>query len=311
MIIYFSKINLVTTELFKIYEDISTLNKVKNSILSYVRSGVSYKIDENVLNENGQVHQTSTYYKLSIGTKRDNTIAGVIYKETILYYKKVNDNTNEIESHTIPTIEDIKFYYDVEHEIVGFHTRNRFGYKEFNIAFSELINLCMKENNLELRFEANLYNEGMGIEEVENELKKIKNIKKLTFHFKAPNPADDHMLDALQSGLDDMVGQMAEANANGVSVIFDSNGKVGLNVDSDEIKRNIRRIGFLHSSIDDKLATKHGYASVKAVDQNGKIFTTEEHKPIKREVVNELEFIDACKDTIINILLVRKDTKNV
>ncbi len=306
MIIYFSKINLVTTDLFDIYEDSTVLNRVKNSILSYVRSGVSYKVEDNTFDENGQIHQTSTYYKLSIGMKREDTIAGVIYKETRLFYKKVNDSTNEIESHTIPTIEDIKFYYDVEREIVGFHTRNRFGYKEFNTAFSELINLCMKENDLELRFEANLYNEGMGIEEIESELKEIKNIKKLTFQFRAPNPADDYMLDALQNGLDDMVEQMEKANATGVSVIFDSNGKAGLNVESDEIKRNIRRIGFLHSGIDDKSATKHGYASVKAIDRNGKIFTTEEHKPIKREIVNEFEFVEACKDTILNILLRKK-----
>lgn len=96
---------------------------------------------------------------------------------------------------------------------------------------------------------------------------------------------------------------MEDANANGVSVIFDSNGKVGLNVESEEIKRNIRRIGSLHSGIDDKSATKHGYASVRAIDKSGKIFTTEEHKPIKREISNELEFVEACKDTIINILL--------
>ncbi len=183
MIIYFSKINLVTTELFDVYEDKTVLNRVKDSILSYVRSGISYKVEENRINENGQIHQTSTNYKLSIGTKRANTIAGVIYKETILYYKKVNNDTNEIESHTIPTIEDIQFFYDVEHETVGFHTRNRFGYREFNVAFAELINLCMKENNIELYFEANLYNEGMGIEEIESELKKNKEYKKVNISF--------------------------------------------------------------------------------------------------------------------------------
>ena len=107
----------------------------------------------------------------------------IIYKETILYYKKVNNDTNEIESHTIPTIEDIQFFYDVEHETVGFHTRNRFGYREFNVAFAELINLCMKENNIELYFEANLYNEGMGIEEIESELKKNKEYKKVNISF--------------------------------------------------------------------------------------------------------------------------------
>lgn len=154
-----------------------------------------------------------------------------------MYYKKVNNDTDEIESHTIPTIEDIRFYYDVEHEIIGFHTRNRFGFREFNTAISQLLNSCMEENNLDFRFQADLCNEGMDINEIEAELKNIHNIKRLTFQFKAPNPADDDMLDDLQNGLNDTVEQMAAANANGMSVIFDSYGKVGLNVESEEIKK--------------------------------------------------------------------------
>ncbi len=306
MIIYFSKINLTSTDIFEAYKNNDILNHIKNCIISYVRTGVVYITEDNILDEDGQLRHTSTKYNLFIGTKREGTISGVIYKETKLYYKKVNSDTDEIESHTIPTIEDIKFYYDVEHEIIGFHTRNRFGFREFNTAISQLLNKCMEENNLDFRFQADLYNEGLDIEEIETELKKIRNIKRLTFQFKAPNPADDDMLEELQKGLDDTVEQLEKANANGMSIIFDSYGKVGLNIESDEIKKNIRRIGQIHSGISDKTATKHGYASVKAISRNGKIFTTEEHKPIKREIVNDLEFIDACKDTILSILTNKK-----
>ena len=306
MIIYFSKINLATTDLFDVYKDSTILNEIKSSIISFIRSGVIYKTEDNVFDKDGQLHKISTKYKLTIGEKRTNAVSGVIYKETKLYYKKVNNDTDEIESHTIPTIEDIRFYYDVEHEIIGFHTRNRFGFREFNTAISQLLNSCMEENNLDFRFQADLCNEGMDINEIEAELKNIHNIKRLTFQFKAPNPADDDMLDDLQNGLNDTVEQMAAANANGMSVIFDSYGKVGLNVESEEIKKNIRRIGRIHSSIDDKTAIKNGYASVKAISRSGKIFTTEEQKPIKREIFKDLEFIDACKDTILSILTNKK-----
>lgn len=301
MIIYFSKVNLCAVELYESYKREQLYYEMKKSITSFLKSGIIYKTTESYIGHDGQNHYIDTDYKLFLKNKDDGYIYGVIYKEARVWYKEVNTQTGEIEAKTRPTIEDIQFCYDINRELVGFHTRNRFGYKEFNKAFTEIINLSLEQNNIEYRVEISLYNEGMGIEEIEIELKKIPNIKKLIFSYKAPNPADDNMLDDLSNGLDNALEQMEEANANGMSVIFDSNGKVGLNVESKEIKKNITRIGSLHSSISARMATRNGYASVKAIDKKGKIYTTEDQKPVKREILNEMEFINACKDTIISI----------
>lgn len=301
MIIYFSKVNLESTELFDVYKGAEVLNDVRISILSYLKNNAVYKVNSSYLDGEGQSHDVSTEYRIAIRKKEDNCIYGVIYKETYLLYKRMNQVTGEIEPKSVPTIEDIQFYYDLTKEIVGFHTRNRFGHREFNTAFAEILNKCMQDNKKSYCFSLGLYNEGMEIEEIEKELKNIGSIKKLTFNFRAPNPADDKMLDDLEEGLDRTVDQMKKANANGMSVIFDSNGKVGLNVESEEIKKNIGRIGGIHSKISAKDAIKNGYASVKAISKSGKIYTTEEQKPVKREIINEMEFLDACKDTIISI----------
>lgn len=306
MIIYFSKINLTTTKLFELYKDETVHQDMIKSILSFMRNGVTYKIVDPYIDENDEIKEIITNYKLSLGMKNEEYISGVIYKDTRILCKKVNEQTQKIETYTVPTIEDVKFYFDVIHEIVGFHTRSRFGFQEFNQAFAEILNQCMKENKLELRFELSLYNEGMNIEEISEELRKISNIKKLIFNFKLPNPADDNMLDELRDNMSDLTEEMKDANAHSMSVIFDSNGDIGLNVGAKEIQTNISKVGTINQGISDKLAIQNGYASVKAITKTGKIFTTEEKKPIKREIYDEENFFEACRDTIRGIFINRR-----
>ena len=111
------------------------------------------------------------------------------------------------------------------------------------------------------------------------------------------------MLDNLNAGLTNTAELMEEANANAMSVIFDSNGTIGLNIDSEEIRENIKRVGNLSKGISDKEAIKNGYVRVEATSKDGKRYTTEECKPIKRETIGETaeEFFLACRDTILNI----------
>lgn len=307
MIIYFSKINLCTVELFNAYKEENIYKDLRSSIASYLKTGIIFKTVETYIGADGQIHNDDTLYRMSLHEKEEDHIWGVIYKEAHVWYKEINPKTGEIESKTRPTIEDVQFYYDITREIVGFHTRNRFGYQEFNHAFEEMINSSLLENDKEYKISVSLYNEGLEIGEIEQQLKEIKNIKRLIFNFKVPNPADDDMLDDLSEGLDNALEQMEEANANSMSVIFDSSGRtLGLNVDSQEIKNNIQRIGRIHSKVSGKDAIKNGYATVKAIDKHGKIYTTEERKPIKREIMNELEFVSACKETIIGLFSSRK-----
>lgn len=266
-----------------------------------LRDEAKYKIEDYYIDEKKEQHDISTEYKMRIRKKTDEYVYGVLYKDAKIYSKIENKETGEIESKIVPTIEDISFYFDFTKEMVGFHTRNRFGYQEFNTVFENILNSGIRELKQDFVFELSLYTEGVNIAEIENTLKEMGNIRQLIFNFKIPNPSDDNMLDKLEEGLDDTVEQLERANAHGMSVIFDSDGKVGLNVESDEIKKNIKRIGRIHSSIQDEKATKNGYASVKAIGRDGKIYTTEEEKPIKRAIEHEWEFLDACVDTIKNI----------
>lgn len=298
MILYFSKINMNSTELFDVYKDKGKLFYIRGLLLQALKDNTIYTDEKFYYDEDKVRHDVSTIYKMRIKEKTDTVVHGIIYKNAKIYSKEENKSTGELKSKIVPTIEDVKFYFDVTKEIVGFHTRNRFGYQEFNIVFENLLNAGMKEMNQEFSFSVSLYNEGVDINEIENKLKEINNIKRLIFDFKLPNPSDDNLLSKLEEGLDDTLEQLETANAHCMSVIFDSDGKIGLNIDSEEIQKNIIRIGKLHSAISDKKATKNNYASVKAIGKNGKIYSTEEEKPIKRAIDHESEFLWACADTI-------------
>jgi len=290
MIIYFSKLNLESVELLEMYQNDEVLGKIRKSIVAFLKTGITYEIENSFIDEFGEVHKVITNYRLVTGIRTDDYIVGVIYKRTTLHYKEINEQTGEIEPRTIPTVEDVRFYFDINREIVGFHTRNRFGYQDFNTAFSGIVNMAMENNESPLRFSASLYNEGLSIKAIEQELKNISNIERLEFKFKLPNPADDHMIENLRKKLTDTVEELEEANAHAMSVIFDSDGGIGLNIEAGEIQKNISRVDNISSGISDEEAIQNGYAFVKATAKNGKIYTTEEHKPIKRLIAdNESE----------------------
>lgn len=307
MIIYFSKINLDSVELLQMYKNKELLLEMKKAVASFLKSGIVYEVEQLCKDESGETHLVNTKYRISVGAKTEEYISGVLYKTTHIYYKTLNELTGKTESHTQPTVEDIRFYYDISREIVGFHTRNRFGYQEFNEAFKGILNSCMAANDLDYRFLLDLCTEGLAIEEIKDELKKIKNIKKLEFLYKLPNPADDYMLDNLNEQLTDMVEELEESNANTMSVVFDSNGNVrgtGLNLDSPQIQKNFDRVASFTKGINSSDATKNGYIRIQATGRDGKKYTTDEEKPIKREVTDDSEdnFFFACRDTIRNII---------
>ena len=188
------------------YSDDKMRDGIIKSILSFMHNGAVFKTTNSYIDEDGIDNEIVTNYTLHLGMKKETYITGVVYKETRVLCKRVEGD--KIITYTVPTIEDVKFYFDVVHEIVGFHTRIRFGFQEFNRAFSGILNQCMEDNKSELRFEASLYNEGMNIKEITSELKKISNIKKLQFNFRIPNPSDDNMREDLGKKLTDLTEDM-------------------------------------------------------------------------------------------------------
>lgn len=52
------------------------------------------------------------------------------------------------------------------------------------------------------------------------------------------------------------------------------------------------------------MATKNGYIRIQATGKDGKKYTTDEEKPIKREINDDSEdnFFLACRDTILGFI---------
>ncbi|MCP1103764.1 hypothetical protein M2454_003094 [Aequitasia blattaphilus] len=306
MVIFFAKLNLESVELLNMYGEEAAFDKMRASILAFLKHNRNYEIEEFKKDENGNKYPVKTNFRLMIGTKKDDHIIGRIIKSTRLFYKDLNATTNELESHSVPTMEEVTFYYDANREMVAFHTRLRFGRSEFIDAFEALVNQCMEENESPLRFTVNLYNEGMDIKEIEKELDEIKNIKELKFKFRLPNPADDIMLEEIRERVTDVAEQLKEANAHTMSTVFDTDGKVGLNIKADEIKKNINMVGNLTQGISAEDATKNSYAVVEATSLKGNVYTTMEKRPVTTVVpdgASSEEFVTACKDTIWRIFI--------
>ena len=249
--------------------------------------------------ENEEVFTTSTEYELKVRRKEESYIDGVIYKESKIYYKQRNKE-DELIRKSVPNIEAIRFYLDVYKETVGFHTTNRFGYQEFNYAFSGIINSAMKLNNREFRYSVSLRTEGLEMKEIQASLRNINQIKELKIKMQPPNP-DNEIINAMQNTGETVIDSMESGNITGMSFLFTSKGVNGLNLDSEIIHENLEKVEALSEVIGDKKAISKGYISVEAIGKNGKKYTTADQKPLKTVVDKAEEFFEACKSIIDGI----------
>lgn len=301
-VLYFSKLNLVSGHIFEVYKDESMLNKILDTLKGDLHSGIEYKSEKIYTDATGEKCFSNTTYKLSIQNKDDVSVCGVIYKNSIVYYKSFDAEKNELVRHSVPNTEGVRFYFDIYKETIGFHTSHRMGYKDFNEAFTGIINVCMEEKKREFRFEVSLRTEGLEISEITEQLKKIKSIKELKFKFQPPNP-DTEDLERIKENGESLICGMDDANVTGMSVLFTSKSVNGVNLDSDIIKENIDRIQGISTLLgNNRKAISKGYTSVEAIGKNGKKYTTAESKPIKAVVSNIENFVDECKKVIAAIL---------
>ena len=297
MVIYYSKINLITDHVFKIYENREELRKILSILLGDLSSGIFYDQEEDQVEGDGNIVKNRTRYNLVIREKTDEYIYGVVHKRSRIYYKDINPIDGEIISQSVKSIEAIVFYFDVFKETIGFYTTKRFGYQEFNQAFCNIINTCLERNKRQFRFGIALRTEGLDIGEIIEQLGQINKIRELKLKFQPPNP-DQELLDSIQESGEKFVSEMADANVTGMSVVFNSKGSSGLNIESKMIKENLEDIKNLTYMVDDKKAIGKGYISVEAVGADGKKYTTADKRPLKTVIEKAEEFKEACKAAI-------------
>lgn len=299
-VLYCSKVNLTSQQLFQVYEDESLLHKILSILHGDISSDTVYEEDDSFLNENDEIITRTIRYRLSISEKTDYYVHGYLCKDSVLYYKTFNEMIKEPVMHSTPYTESVQFYFDVYKELIVFHTTTRMGYREFNEAMSGILNKTLEDNNRDFRFEVSLMTEGLAIEDIESELKKIDNIYELHFQYQPPNP-DNETIRRWQENGEKLLDDMENANATRVSQVFKTSGGRGLNLDSEMIKQSLDNIRGVSRLAGDTNAVAKGYVSVDAVDAHGKKYTTQQSKPIKT-VVNSLDnFVVQCKRVISSL----------
>lgn len=230
-VLYCSKVNLVSTDIFDVYKDEGLLIKILSILHGAISSDVVYEESIEYVNESKETVARTIKYKLAINEKTDSYIYGYLCKDSELYYKTFNSKTKQSERHSTPYTESVLFYFDVYKELIVFHTANRLGRKEFNDAITGIFNNTMEVNGNDYRFNVTLRTEGLDVDEIEDELRNIDNIYELKFNYQPPNP-DNDIWNRIRENGEKMLDTMEDAHATRISQVFSTKGGRGLNLDS-------------------------------------------------------------------------------
>lgn len=297
MVIYFSKLNLISIEIFKVYDDMSYLNEILDILYSDIEDGIVYEKDDIYIDEETKKkYITTSRSTLHIRKKYEGIIEGYIYKNSQIYYKEYNEKEDKLQTKSHPNTERIQFYFDVFKETIGFHTSRRFGFQEFNDVFLGIINNCLTKNGRAFRFEITLLTRGLNFKEIKNSLKQIGTISEMKLKFHHPNPDSDTIYKIRKNG-ETHLKDMKDANITEMSILFSSKGG-SINIDSDLVDENLNIINDIGEVIGDRKAVSKGYLSVEAKSNDGRKFSTATSRPLKTEIENESEFIEKCKRII-------------
>ncbi|WP_432664185.1 hypothetical protein R9X47_27095 [Wukongibacter baidiensis] len=306
--LYFSKVNVVS-HIYDIYDKPKELRKILKKLLININNDVKYEKQDVRVDEKGEVHEYNAVFKFrsidKLDDKYNNAIVGNVVKKSLLFINDIDEKTNVVKKIPVENSEIIQFYFDVYREVVVFYTTNRFGRKEFNDAFKELLTASMNKEEKGYNFEISLIKPNLDIADIKNELRKIGELESLKIHIIPPNP-DDELLDEISNNGEEILESMKEGNVTNKSIVFTSKSLRGLNLNAKIINEEIGKINKIHSKLSGKKALGLGYASVEATSVDGKTFTTEDTKPIKQKISEEEKtrglFIDVCKNKVLSII---------
>lgn len=297
MILYFAKLNLISDDIFKLYDDPKQRKAIAFALYEAIKSNKSWEKENIFFDDNGDPHTTVIEYSAHIlRTDNDfNYIEGWLYKKSKLYYKTLDKSTNTLIQQSTENTEGNRFTLDLSHGFVGYNTSTRFGYKEFIEAFVNVVNLGEEEQENDFRYNMSLCTSGINLDEIKLELKRIGNIKELRIRMQPPNPSDE-LLDDLQKRCDGLVKEFKDANVTELELFYSTKGTSGIDLTAPLVKEKIDDIQDLYSGLTVEESTKNGYASVAATSMSGRKYASGDSKPIKRVIEGIEVFFDACID---------------
>ena len=215
------------------------------------------------------------------------------------YTKKRGDTAGDMIKVPHENTEDICFYYDVLHEYVAYIVRRRFSVAMFNEAFAMVLNNASEKMGHKFSFYVESFNEGLTIEEIQEQIRNDKEIRELTITYRPANP-DDRIIDKVRQARDKE--KIRESNATERSVIYKAKGNALINGGADVIQDDIKQLIDMNKDISIKEMTKRGYVVVTSKNQKGDVKTTTDSKQFSKVLRGIDEFKEVAKNGILEIL---------
>ena len=295
MTLYFAKLNLVSDDIFKLYDNPKQSSSIAFALYEAIKTNKHWEKENYFTDDNGEQRCTIIDYSTHILRTDNSHIEGWLYKKSKLYYKTLDEATNTLVQRSTENTEGNRFVLDLNHGFVGYNTSTRFGYKEFVDAFVNIVNLGEEALDYDYRYNISICVSGISLNDIKKELNNIGHIKELKIRMQPPNPSDD-LLDELQKRCDGLVKDFKDANVTELELFYSTKGSSGIDLDAKLIDDKINDIQDLYSGLSVEESTKKGYVSVEATSTVGRKYSSGDAKPVKR-VINGIEdFFDSCID---------------
>ncbi|WP_051569270.1 hypothetical protein [Alkaliphilus transvaalensis] len=300
-VLYISKLNLVSRHIYDAYDDPEILTQILKNLFFAIDDKIEHtRIDTNTVDGEELVTYKASYKFSAIEKSTDFIIVGNLIKTSNLYFNVRKEGTDELQQDETEFSEVIHFCLDVFKEKVAFYTKNRFGYDEFNNAFTRLINeYANLEGDKNYIFETDTIKQASSIKTIQDELNQIGNIKQLKITIKPPNP-DDPLLNDIHIDIEEYLKDIKEGNITDTSSLFNSSAPEGLKLNSRIVKAEFGKIEEIHSKLSDEVALANNYVIVEAETKSGRQYSTKKRKPLTIEIKDYQtygpEFIKVCKN---------------
>lgn len=306
-ILYLAKVN-VNSIIYDVYNNKVSLEQIKDELFAGLQNGgLVTGICEDVNNggnksadnsTNGIEYQNSTYtfqeieksdsLALSLRTEdfmsegdggiwEGRTVRGKVVRSFNKKTEKQDPDSKKMRVAMVPENYSIRFFFDVEHEMVTFTTRSNFGYRQFMSAFARLLSQTMSRTEFPTEFEMFLRRDEEALQKKIDEFDVVTRVKANL----VPANSNKEDIEELAREADYQL-DMKDVGATSLGIEY-SGSK--MNVKSGPIRKMITMVG-----------RGFGYMTISGYDKNGKhknfnsnqagIFTQEVSEGIAEEDFN-------------------------
>lgn len=259
-IVHFSKVN-VNADIYKVYSKEMSIEEIMFDLFGKINDEIEYKLVEerNIRNEEGEYdvvkfEETFNFSKLKrVNEANELYITGKLVRRYPLHSEEWDDGNRESHSVTYSNNSiSTFFYFDMKSEIIAFSERQKFGFKQFNKAFQELLNNHINTTGFEIFYLNDPFT-------IEDRLKKAYKVERIRATVIPPNNNND----SLKKLYDDEIEGMEEANVQKKTSVLEVHKKSekGINIESQLVRSIVNS-----NTAYDRFA--HGYGSIEIDGEN-------------------------------------------